>query len=251
MDFNNKTVLIIGGSSGIGLETAKQFIKLNATVIITGSNENKLISAQKNIAIQNEHNISYVKVDITKKESIYELKKNLEHNHIKLDILVITAGIGKFGGLDEISKKDYDLVMNTNVKGTFFSLSALKSLIKKGGNIVLTSSFLTKQSLPLTSVLTASKAAIESFTKIFAKEFSESNIRVNAISPGSVKTGFMTVANPGEKIVDALKSQTPTIPLKKRADVDEISSAILFLASTDARYITGTILDVDGGLSIA
>ena len=74
---------------------------------------------------------------------------------------------------------------------------------------------------------------------------------MNAISPGSVKTGFMTVANPGEKIVDALKSQTPTIPLKKRADVDEISSAILFLASTDARYITGTILDVDGGLSIA
>ena len=141
--------------------------------------------------------------------------------------------------------------MNTNVKGTFFSLSALKSLIKKGGNIILTSSFLTKQSLPLTSVLTASKAAIESFTKIFAKEFSESNIRVNAISPGSVKTGFMSVANPEEKVINILKSQTPNIPLQKRADVNEISSAILFLASTDARYITGTILDVDGGLSIA
>ncbi|WP_440880121.1 SDR family NAD(P)-dependent oxidoreductase [Tenacibaculum sp. C7A-26P2] len=251
MDFNNKTVLIIGGSSGIGLETAKQFIKLNATVIITGSNKNKLISAQKNIAIQNEHNISYVKVDITKKESIYELKKKLENNHTAIDILIITAGIGKFGEIDEISEKDYDLVMNTNVKGTFFSLSALKSLIKKGGNIVLTSSFLTKQSLPLTSVLTASKAAIESFTKIFAKEFSEFNIRVNAISPGSVKTGFMSVANPEEKVINILKSQTPNIPLQKRADVDEISSAILFLASTDARYITGTILDVDGGLSIA
>ena len=251
MNFKNQNILVVGGSSGIGKEAAIQFSLSQANVIIAGRDIEKLQELQKQIQKEFKINISYIQADIRNMKSIRNLKKTLIDKNIVLDALIITAGIGKFGFIEETTEEDYDLVMNTNVKGSYFTVSILKELIKSGGSITLTSSFLIQLNLPLTSVLTASKAAIESYTKIFAKELSISDIRVNAISPGSIKSNFMKTANPSQKQIDALQKVIPKIPLQKRGNPTEIVNSILFLSSTHASYITGAIVNVDGGLSIA
>lgn len=251
MNFKDKTILIIGGSNGIGREAAKQFSIANARVIISGRDKLKLKTTQRLVKKATGNSIQYIQADVTSMKSLLNLKKELIASNLSIDSLIITSGIGKFGMIGDTSEQDYDLIMDTNTKGTFFAVSILKELINEGGSITLTSSFLTKHSLPLTSVLTASKAAINSFTGIFAKELSIYNIRVNAISPGSTKTDFMEVANPLKLEIEILKKSTPNIPLGKRATPSEIVDSILFLSSEHANYITGTILDVDGGLSVA
>lgn len=243
---NNKTALIIGGSSGIGLATAKLYQKYSLNVIIVGKNEENLKSA-----IQNLTNTQYFLADIMNLESLKNLSKELQNQKINIDILVVSAGMGKFGSVYEVSEEDYDSVMNTNVKGTFFAVQILSERINTNGNIVLLSSFLASKYLPLTSVLAASKVAVETFTKIFAREFKDRSIRVNAVSPGSIKTNFMNIAKPSEDIQKRLTENMPQIPMGKRGEAEEIADAILFLTSENASYINGSILSVDGGLSIA
>ena len=243
---NNKTALIIGGSSGIGLATAKLYQKYSLNVIIVGKNEENLKSA-----IQNLTNTQYFLADIMNLESLKNLSKELQNQKINIDILVVSAGMGKFGSVYEVSEEDYDSVMNTNVKGTFFAVQILSERINTNGNIVLLSSFLASKYLPLTSVLAASKVAVETFTKIFAREFKDRSIRVNAVSPGSIKTNFMNIAKPSEDIQKRLTENMPQIAMGKRGEAEEIADAILFLTSENASYINGSILSVDGGLSIA
>jgi NAD(P)-dependent dehydrogenase (short-subunit alcohol dehydrogenase family) len=244
MNYSNKTVLIVGGTSGIGLATAKKFQNANAKLIVAGKNESNLKIAKETLGEES----SYYTLDITNVASLNKLYQELVEEKIKIDFLIITAGLGKFGKNDEVLEEDYDLVMNTNVKGTFFAVSILNKLINDGGSIVLLSSFLANQYIPFTSVLSASKIAVETFTKIFAKELSSRFIRVNAVSPGSIKTNFMAVANPSVEQQNALKEVMPKIPLGKRGEPDNIADAILFLTSEEANYINGAILSVDGGL---
>jgi NAD(P)-dependent dehydrogenase (short-subunit alcohol dehydrogenase family) len=245
MRFKNKTVLIIGGSSGIGLATAKKYAEENSDVLIVGKTENTL----KKAAIEIGNNTSFFIADISKVSSIESLYKQLNEKAVRIDVLIVCAGLGKFGSIDEVNEVDYDLVMNTNTKGTFFAVKILKNIINEGGNIILLSSFLANKFIPLTAVLSASKIAVETFTKIFARELIENNIRVNAVSPGSIKTNFMNVANPSENQQKRLGENMPKIPLGKRGEVDQIASTILFLSSEEANYINGAILSVDGGLS--
>ncbi|WP_338410639.1 SDR family oxidoreductase [uncultured Flavobacterium sp.] len=247
MKYNNKTVLIIGGSSGIGLATAKKYATKKAHVIIVGKTKEKLKKAAQEMA----NNTTYYPADITSLDSLKELYEKLNKKQIQIDVLIITAGLGKFGSLDEVSEEEYDLVMNTNTKGTFFSVSILGKLVKNGGSIILLSSFLANKFIPLTAVLSASKVAVETFTKIFARELSPKGIRVNAVSPGSIKTNFMNVANPSEDQQNRLLENMPKIPLGKRGETEEIANTILFLSSEEASYINGSILSVDGGLAIA
>ncbi len=243
----NKTILITGGSSGIGLATAKKYAKRQANVIIVGKTEDKLINAVNEIGEKS----SYYTVDIANTESLKKLYKRLKSKGIEIDILVTSAGLGKFGRAQEVSEQDYDLVMNTNTKGTFFTVTILKPLIKRGGHVILISSFLASKYIPLTSVLSASKIAVETFTKIFAREFSQDNIKVNAVSPGSIKSNFMAFAKPTEQQQEKLIAYMPKIPLEKRGEAVQVADAILYLTGENASYVNGTILSVDGGLSIA
>jgi NAD(P)-dependent dehydrogenase (short-subunit alcohol dehydrogenase family) len=245
MRFKNKTVLIIGGSSGIGLATAKKYANDNANVLIVGKTEDTL----KKAVIEIGNNTRFFIADISKVSSIESLYKQLNEKAVRIDVLIVCAGLGKFGSVDEVNEIDYDLVMNTNTKGTFFVVKILKNIINEGGNIILLSSFLANKFIPLTAVLSASKIAVETFTKIFARELIENNIRVNAVSPGSIKTNFMNVANPSENQQKRLGENMPKIPLGKRGEVDQIANTILFLSSEEANYINGAILSVDGGLS--
>ena len=243
----NKTILITGGSSGIGLATAKKYAEQQANIIIVGKTEDRLIDAAKEIG----KNVTYYMADISKTASLHDLYKKLKAKSIEIDVLIASAGLGKFGSVEEVSEEVYDLVMDTNTKGTFFTVSTLKPILKKGGHIVLISSFLAHKSLPLTSVLSASKVAVETFTKIFAREFSDDQIKVNAISPGSIKSNFMKVVGISEEQQKNLSLNMPKIPLGKRGDAAQIADVILFLTSPGASYINGTVLSVDGGISIA
>ena len=247
MKYDDKIVLIIGGSSGIGLATAKKYATERAKVIIVGKSIDKLQIATKEIGTNTE----YYSADISSVGSIKKLYDKLESSQINIDVLVVSAGLGKFGSVQEVTEEDYDLVMNTNTKGTFFSVSILGKLVKKEGKIILLSSFLANKFIPFTSVLSASKVAVETFTKIFAREFSHKGIRVNAVSPGSIKTNFMNVAKPTEEQQKTLSINIPQIPSGKRGEDQDIANAILFLTSNEASYINGVVLSVDGGISVA
>jgi NAD(P)-dependent dehydrogenase (short-subunit alcohol dehydrogenase family) len=247
MSYTHKTILILGGSSGIGLATAKKYAAENARVIIVGKTEEKLKSAVQEIGLKS----SYFTADISKVASITELYEKLKAQKTTIDVLIVSAGLGKFGGINEFTEEAYDLVMDTNAKGTFFAVKILEKLINSGGNIVLLSSFLANKYIPLTAVLSASKVAVETFTKIFSRELSPKGIRVNAVSPGSIKTNFMKVANPSEEQQKQLQEYMPQIPIGKRGEVDQIAHAIVFLSSEGASYINGAIISVDGGISVA
>jgi NAD(P)-dependent dehydrogenase (short-subunit alcohol dehydrogenase family) len=247
MSYSHKTILVLGGSSGIGLATAKKYVAENATVIIVGKTEEKLKSAVHEIGFKS----SCFTADISKVASINELYEKLKAQKTTIDVLIVSAGLGKFGGIHEVNEETYDLVMDTNAKGTFFAVKILSKLVNSGGNIILLSSFLANKYIPLTALLSASKIAVETFTKIFSRELSHKGIRVNAISPGSIKTNFMKVANPSEEQQKQLLEYMPQIPIGKRGEVDQVAHAILFLSSEGASYINGAIISVDGGLSIA
>ncbi len=244
---SKRTVLITGGSSGIGLASAKKYIEQNYQVIIVGKTEDKLITAVNEIG----GDISSYVVDVTQIDNLKDLYEQLWMQQIEIDILVTSAGLGKFGSVLDVSEKDYDLVMNTNTKGTFFTVSILKPLIKRGGHVVLISSFLASKHIPLTSVLSSSKIAVETFTKIFAREFLDDKIKVNAISPGSIKSNFMSFANPTEEQQKILTANMPKILLEKRGEAIQVADAICFLTSEKADYINGAILSVDGGISVS
>jgi NAD(P)-dependent dehydrogenase (short-subunit alcohol dehydrogenase family) len=246
MRFKNKTVLIIGGSSGIGLATAKKYAAENANALIVGKTEDTL----KKAAIEIGNKTSFFIADISKVSSIESIYKQLNEKAIRIDVLIVCVGLGKFGGIDEVNEEDYDLVMNTNTKGTFFAVKIFKNLINEGGNIILLSSFIANKFIPLTAVLSASKVAVETFTKIVTRELIEKRIRVNAVCPESIKTNFMNVASPTIEQQQKLSDYMPQIPLGKRGEVDQIANAILFLSSEEANYINGAILSVDGCLSI-
>ena len=247
MSYSQKNILIIGGSSGIGLATAKKFVAENATVILVGKTEEKLKDAVHELGFKS----SYFLADISKVASITALYEKLKAQATTIDVLIVSAGVGKFGSINEVNEEDYDLVMDTNTKGTFFAVKILEKIINSGGTIILLSSFLTNKYIPLTAVLSASKVAVETFTKIFARELSPKRIRVNAISPGSIKTNFMTAANLSDAQQKKLLEYMPQIPSGKRGEVNQIAHAILFLSSDNANYINGAIISVDGGLSIA
>ena len=248
MQFKNKKILIIGATSGIGLATAKKYHQTGAQLFLLGKNEKKLKKIQEEL---NDTTIKYFLGDITNVKNLYDVFEKMQKENITLDFLVVTAGIGKFGSYKDISEEEYDLVMNTNAKGTYFSVKFFSELLINGGAIVLTSSFLARKYIPYTSVLSASKVAVETFTKIFARELSSTQIRVNAVSPGSIKTNFMAVANPNEETKVELRNNMPEIPIGKRGEANEVAEAILFLTSENAKYINGTVLAIDGGLSIA
>lgn len=244
--FKNKTVLITGGTNGMGFATAKEFIDNGAKVIITGRSQETVDKALNNLGanaigiISNAGSLS----------DIFELKNQINLHTDTLDVLFVNAGYGKFAPIEMVTETDFDELFDMLVKGTFFTVQQMLPLMPKGSSIILNTTFLTEVGHPNAAVYTAAKAAVQSFIKTFAAEYTSKEIRVNGISPGHIKTNiFNNTGLSQEQIKGTIESIIPTLPFKRFGEPYEIAKAVVFLASDDASYIHGIELTVDGGLT--
>ena len=242
-----KIAVITGGSSGIGLATAKRFVNEGAYVFITGRRQSELDAAVSEIG----HNVTGVQGDVSKLADIDKLYAAVKKQKGKLDIVFANAGTGAFAPLEQISEEHFDKQFNVNVKGLLFTVQKALPLLQPGGSIVLNASIVATKGNQALSVYSATKAAVRSFARTWSVDLKDRKIRVNAISPGIIPTpGYNTSLGMTQEQVDQfVQSSIPNIPVGRPGTTDEIAKAVSFLASDDSSYVTGIELFVDGGLA--
>ncbi|MBC7499405.1 MAG: glucose 1-dehydrogenase [Herminiimonas sp.] len=240
-----KVALVTGGSTGIGLATAKRLAREGATVFITGRRQPELDQAVGEIG----HAARAIRSDISSAEDLANVVKTVEAAHGTIDILFANAGGGEFAPLGEIAEAQFDKTFSINVKGTLNTIQAALPLMKAGSSIVITGSIASVQGQPTFGVYAASKAALRSFARTFATELKGRDIRINVVAPGAVVTpGYKTELKMTDAQIEAYgEIVATTTPLGRFGEADEIAKAVSFLASDDASYITGIELFVDGG----
>jgi NAD(P)-dependent dehydrogenase (short-subunit alcohol dehydrogenase family) len=240
MDFTNKNVIITGGTSGIGLATAKAFIKAGANVWITGRNTSNLQKASTEI---NSPKLTTVVSDTSKLADIAVLEQAFAESGNKLDVLFLNAAIGAFEPIENVTEANFDAQFNTNVKGHFFTLQKLLPHLADGASVLCTSSSAASAANLGTSIYSATKGALNKIAQIAANELAPRKIRVNLISPGPIATPGLDSVVPSE----AQAFLAGATALQRLGQPDEIAQTVLFLASDAASFITGTEITADGG----
>jgi NAD(P)-dependent dehydrogenase (short-subunit alcohol dehydrogenase family) len=242
--FTNKIVVITGGTSGIGLAAAKQFITEGAQVVVTGRSPRSAGEAQSEIGA----NGVAIAADVTKSTELDSLFQQVREKHGRIDVLYVNAGIAKLGSVAETTEDVFDDILNANFRGAYFTVQKALPLLPDGGAIVFTTSWFDETGVAGTSAVSASKAALRNFTRTLASELINRNIRVNAVSPGVIETPLFDKLGLSEADAQQLAQiLLQQIPAKRFGKPEEIATAVAFLASDDASYITGVELAVDGG----
>ena len=242
----NKIAVVTGGSSGIGLATAKRYVEEGAQVVITGRNQEALDQAVKEIG----NNASAIQGDTANLEDIDRLFHIVKEQHGRVDILFVNAGVADFMTVQDVSEASFDYQMNVNVKGMFFTVQKALPLIPNGGSIILNSSITHMKGFGNMSVYAASKAAVRSFARTWASDLKERKIRVNTLSPGLTETPLYGKIGLSEEEIQTMSTNLiAQVPLARFASPEEIANTALFLASDEASYINGVDLAVDGGLA--
>src|SRR5213596_1713330 len=242
-----KIALITGGNGGIGLAAAKQFVNEGAYVFITGRREQELAAAVKEIG----RNVAGVQGDVSNLGDLDRLFAQIKREKGRLDIVFANAGVAKLAPLGTITEEFYDSIFNINVKGVLFTVQKALPLLPDGASIILNASIgASTAPLPGWSVYNATKAAVRSFARTWTTDLKDRRIRVNAVSPGSTDTpglnGLLASSEVGEQRRKLINS---IVPLGRFGTPDEIAKAVVFLASDDSSYVTGTELFVDGGFA--
>ncbi len=241
-----KIALITGGTSGIGLATAEQFVKEGAFVFITGRREGELAAALKDIG----RNVTGIQGDVSNLDDLDRLFAQIKREKTKLDIVFANAGVAKYSALGNITEELYDSIFNINVKGLLFTVQKALPLLPDGASIILNSSIVGSKGLSSNSVYSATKAAVRSFARTWTTDLKDRKIRVNAVSPGSIDTpGLGELLASSEVGEQRKKMISNSIPLGRFGTPEEIARAVVFLASNDSSYVTGTELFVDGGFA--
>lgn len=246
MKLQNKVAFITGGTSGIGLETAKLFQAEGAKVIVTGTNPGRLEAAGKALG----DNALVLSVDLRKPAEIERAVEEVRARYGRIDVVFANAGAGTAAPLESVTPEQIEEQFSLNVSGLFFTIQKAAPLIPKGGSIVVTTSFLNAVGTPGLSILSATKAAIRSLVRSIGAELAPRGIRVNAVSPGPIATAFHTKLG----LTDAQLTETATaiqarVPLQRFGEAVEIARTALFLASDDSSFTTGAEIVVDGGLT--
>ena len=243
---DGKIALVTGGNSGIGLATAKRFVQEGAYVFITGRRDLELDAAAREIG----RNVTAVRGDVSNLGDLDRLYAQLKRDKGKLDILFANAGVAKHAPFGTITEEFYDSIFNINVKGVLFTVQKALPLTPDGASIILNASIVASKGLPANSVYSATKAAVRSFARTWTTDLKARRIRVNAVSPGSTDTpGLRDLLASTETGQQRLKMLSSMVPLGRLGSPDEIAKAVVFLASDDSSYITGTELFVDGGFA--
>lgn len=245
-NFKDKLVLVTGGGSGLGFGISKLFIEAGARVVITGRGEEKL----KKACITMGDSASYVVNDITELDSLPGLVAKIESDIAPIDILVNNAGINLKKHTCDVSDKEFNDIIQTNLNG-IFSLSrevASKMMKREEGVILNITSMAAIYGIPQVTAYTASKTGLLGLTRALAVDLSPHGIRVNAIAPGFIDSPMLRKAFDSDP--DRANRVLERTPMKKLGEPEDIAAAALFLASDAAKFITGVNLPVDGGNSI-
>jgi len=245
--FEGMVSVITGGTSGIGLATGKRFAAEGARVYITGLQQAELCAAVAAIGPM----ASGVQADSTRSDDLDRLYERIEKEARRIDILVVNAGRGSQLALGSITEQHYDNIFDLNVKGVLFTVQKALPLLREGASVILVSSTAGSKGAPGSSVYSASKAAIRNLARSWTLDLKSRGIRVNVISPGPIKTPLLlglAGVNPADQqaFLELLASR---VPLGRVGEPEEVASAAAFLASSDASYIAGSELFVDGGFA--
>lgn len=240
MKLRGKVALITGGSSGIGLAIARRFALEGARVFITGRRETQLAEAVASIDGQ----IETIAGDLTHADDLAQLFDTLQARAGRLDILVSSSGVAEPASLDETTEAHFDRAFNLNVRAMVLTVQRAMRLMGEGSAIVLVGSIAGSMANPGYGTYSASKAAVRSYARTWSHELAPRGIRVNTLSPGPTDTPMFDQAS--DDVREALSAQ---IPAKRLGQPDEVASAALFLACDESRYISGTELVIDGGMS--
>jgi NAD(P)-dependent dehydrogenase (short-subunit alcohol dehydrogenase family) len=239
---SGKIALVTGGTSGIGLATARHFVAEGAHVFITGRRQTALDTAVKEIAT----NVTAVQGDVCNLADLDRLFATIKEQKGHLDVLFANAGGGEYVPLGSITEEHFDKTFDLNVKAVVFTVQKALPLLKDGSSIILNASISGSVGQPNFSVYAATKAALRSFARTWSVDLKQRHIRVNAVSPGVIPTPAHVRIGVTEEMYAAMLSE---IPLGRLGTPDEVAKAVSFLASDDSSYITGIELFVDGGIA--
>ena len=243
--YKDKKAVIVGGTTGIGLATAKMLMNGGASVLVTGRSQAGLDSATKELG----KGALVVSSDARSLTDIDALASRVKAEFDTFDLLFVNAGLGLFAPLANTTETIFDEMFNLNAKGPFFAVQKLAPLITRGGSVVLTTSTANVKGMPMIAAYGGAKAALRSFARTFAAELLPRGIRVNAVSPGPTETPIIGKAFPDKDVAAQLMAQmTEAIPMKRFGTAEEQAKAVLFLAF-DATFTTGAEFPVDGGWS--
>jgi NAD(P)-dependent dehydrogenase (short-subunit alcohol dehydrogenase family) len=245
-NFDNKVVVVTGGTSGIGLATARAFTTQGAVVYITGRRQEALDAAVKAIG----GNVTGVRGDMSSLADLDRLFDTVQQKHAQIDVLFVNAGGGELAPLGAITEDHYERTFDTNVKGVLFTVQKALPVLRDGASIVLTSSTTGTAGTANFSVYSASKAAVRNFARSWILDLKDRNIRVNVVSPGLTETTGLNDLFGGGEQAEGVKNQIAgTIPAGRIGQPEEIANAVLFLSSEDSSFVNGIELFIDGGMN--
>jgi NAD(P)-dependent dehydrogenase (short-subunit alcohol dehydrogenase family) len=241
---DGKTALITGGTTGIGLETAKLFQTEGARIAFTGQNQERLNEAAQKLGSE-----AYaIRANMQSLADIEAMALQVKEQLGGLDVLFVNAGITKSASLAEVDEAHIDEQMGINFKGAFFTIQKVVPFIRDQGSIVLTTSCLNQMGMPGMSIYAASKAALRSLAQTLSAELTERGIRINAVSPGPIETpAYSKLGLPQEALQQMAGQLVEKVPMRRFGQPEEIARAALFLASEDSSFMLGEELVVDGG----
>jgi NAD(P)-dependent dehydrogenase (short-subunit alcohol dehydrogenase family) len=241
-----KRLLITGGTTGIGLETAKQFLLEGARVIVTGQNPDTLAQAQQELGEE----VIFIKSDAGRVDEQQRLVAEIERVFGQLDGVFLNAGIAIFQPIEQWDEASFDRQIAVNLKGPYFLIQSLLPILANPASVVLNTSINAHIGMPNSTVYSASKAAMISLSKTLSGELIERGIRVNAISPGSISTPILSKSGlPTEQVQQIAEVLRNQIPLKRFGEPIEIAKAAVFLASDESSFMLGSEMIIDGGTS--
>jgi len=242
-----KRALITGGTTGIGLETAREFIAEGARVVVTGNNQSNVEAASKILGEQ----ALILRVDASDVDAQAGLARQVESAFGGLDVVFINAGVAEFRPIEAWDAAAFDRSFNINIRGPFFLLQALLPLLANPSSIVLNASINAHIGMPNSSVYAATKAALLSLAKTLSGELIGRGIRVNAVSPGPISTPlYGKLGLTPEQLDETSKGILGLVKAGRFGDPSEIAKAVVYLASDETRFAVGSELIVDGGLSL-
>src|SRR5579862_434450 len=240
-----KVAVVTGGNSGIGLATAKRLQEEGARVAISGRSKKTLDQAVKTIG----NGVLAVQSDVASLPDIDKLYAEVSRKLGKIDVLFVNAGVAKFAPLAETSEGALDEQYDINIKGDYFTIQKALPFLNDGASIILNTSVADSTGTIGASAYSGTKAALRSLARTAAAELVGRGIRVNTVAPGPIETPiFGRTGLPQEAVDEFAKGVKERVPMKRFGQPEEVASAVAFLASQDASYITGVEINVDGGL---